>query len=64
MLSYHKQPLRTLYLVYEALSTLCVRVPLWVLISILPQLRPRPSWTIRRCVTVRLTEHMVHVDFR
>ncbi len=32
--SYNKQPLRGLYLIYQALSTLLIRIPLWILLAI------------------------------
>lgn len=42
---YTKQPLRTLFLVYQGLSTLFVRLPLWVFLGIprqVPSARLRP----------------------
>lgn len=53
MFEYQHEPWRSLYLLYDRLTTMFIRKPFWYLISIPPFLRPRPSWTIKRCVTLR-----------
>jgi acetyl esterase/lipase len=48
------QPLKTTYLAYQALSTLLFRLPYWLVRAIVPSLRPRRSWSIRRTVGINL----------
>jgi hypothetical protein len=40
---------------YQALSTLFVRVPFWILIYLPKYRRPRPSWSLKLCVMVCLS---------
>lgn len=52
-----KQPWKTIYLVYEAISMTFVRIPLWVLLAIPRSNRPRPSWTIKRTLSIKLLRY-------
>ncbi|KAJ3570274.1 hypothetical protein NP233_g4520 [Leucocoprinus birnbaumii] len=44
------------------LSTLLVRIPLWVLFSIPRSLRPRKSWDVKRAVMVNIVRHLFQVQ--
>ncbi|KAI0029087.1 Alpha/Beta hydrolase protein [Vararia minispora EC-137] len=57
-------PLRTLYLIYQALSTALVRIPWWILIYLPRRFRQRPSWSLQKAVMMRLVEHMQGVTSR
>ncbi|PCH43927.1 alpha/beta-hydrolase [Wolfiporia cocos MD-104 SS10] len=47
-----KQPLRSVYLGAQKVYTEIVRVPSWVLSNLPKSRRPRPSWSLRKCVQV------------
>jgi hypothetical protein len=57
------QPLKTIYLVYVALSLILLRLPCWFLISLLPSLRPRRSWTIGRTLLIKGMQVIVPAIF-
>ncbi|KAF5354962.1 hypothetical protein D9756_005368 [Leucocoprinus leucothites] len=59
---YTKQPVKALFLAYQVLSTLLVRIPLWVLLSIPRGLRPRKSWDLKRTVMVNIIRHLFEVQ--
>ncbi|EIW83237.1 hypothetical protein CONPUDRAFT_136340 [Coniophora puteana RWD-64-598 SS2] len=42
------QPLRRLYLLYDALSTRLIRTPIWLIHSLISFWRPRPAWSWER----------------
>lgn len=50
---FHRQPLKTVYLTYVAVTLIFVRLPLWFLTSLVPSLRPRSTWTIRRTLFLK-----------
>ena len=58
------QPAKSLYLLYQALSVVTVRLPWWVLISIPRSNRSRPSWTLRKAVYIKFVQHMYEVTIR
>lgn len=58
------QPIRSLYLLFQAVSTVFVRLPWWVLINIRRKDRPRTSWTLRKAVFLRLVRHLQGVSAR
>lgn len=58
------QPTKSLYLLYQAVSTIFVRLPWWVVISIRRKDRPRASWTLRKAVFLRLVRHLQGVNAR
>ncbi|PCH43942.1 alpha/beta-hydrolase [Wolfiporia cocos MD-104 SS10] len=47
-----KQPLRSVYLGAQRVYTEIARVPSWVLSNLPKPRRPRPSWSLRKCVQV------------
>ncbi|KAL0956520.1 hypothetical protein HGRIS_002661 [Hohenbuehelia grisea] len=53
-LLFHYQPFRALYLTYEILTTVFVRVPFWVVTSLPRSWRPRPAWSLKRVVNFNL----------
>jgi len=53
------QPAKGLYLIYQLISTLLVRIPLWVILAIPRSLRPRDSWNLKRVIQVKLLRHML-----
>ncbi|KAK7053375.1 hypothetical protein VNI00_004001 [Paramarasmius palmivorus] len=55
---YHRQPLKGLYLTYQFFSTVFIRLPVWVVLSIPRSLRPRSSWDFKRALLTRLIRHM------
>ncbi|KAH8828078.1 endoplasmic reticulum protein [Flagelloscypha sp. PMI_526] len=57
--TFSSQPWKALYLTYQVISTVIVRVPVWFLLALPPGLRQRKSWTVQREFMVRLLRHMV-----
>ncbi|KAI9062712.1 alpha/beta-hydrolase [Trametes sanguinea] len=52
------QPFKALYIAYFATSLVLVKLPLWT-VYYLPRLnRPRRSWTVKRCLIVRLIKEL------
>ncbi|KAF7315582.1 Abhydrolase-3 domain-containing protein [Mycena indigotica] len=51
---YRHQPLKALYLTYELFTTTFIRLPYWLLASVVPSLRPRRSWGFRKAMQVRI----------
>ncbi|KAF8897030.1 Alpha/Beta hydrolase protein [Gymnopilus junonius] len=60
--AFRHQPLKGLYLVYQLITTLFVRFPLWVLFSIPRSLRGRKSWTFKRALWVRFLRHFMNLS--
>lgn len=58
----HQQPWKSLYL-FGFVLHLFIKIPYWILTSIPRKNRPRPTWSIKKCVNVyilrRLTEFPV-----
>ncbi|TFK73996.1 alpha/beta-hydrolase [Pluteus cervinus] len=50
---FHHQPLKGLYLLYRATTTLLIKVPLWTLLLLPKSARPRPAWTIKRALWLK-----------
>ncbi|KAG9221038.1 hypothetical protein CCMSSC00406_0002362 [Pleurotus cornucopiae] len=50
----HYHPFKGLYLAVELAFTLFVRVPVWVALSLPRSWRPRPSWSIKRVLHLKL----------
>ncbi|KAJ4495765.1 Alpha/Beta hydrolase protein [Lentinula edodes] len=51
--------LKGLYLIYQLISTVLIRLPIWILTSIPKSWRPRPHWTMRRSVKLKVVRHMI-----
>lgn len=60
MLPVSKQPFKALFLLYQLTSTATLRLPVWILLSILSR-RPRPSWGIVRTALTQLVRHYIRV---
>ncbi|EGO00804.1 hypothetical protein SERLA73DRAFT_178747 [Serpula lacrymans var. lacrymans S7.3] len=58
------QPARGLYLAYQIISTLFFRLPFWILVSIPRPWRPRPSWSLKRCLWVNLIRHVSQIFYK
>ncbi|KAF8893844.1 Alpha/Beta hydrolase protein [Infundibulicybe gibba] len=61
---FRHQPLKGLYLTYQLFSTLFVRIPLWVLLSIPRSRRPRKTWSIKRVFWVNMIRHVLALPNR
>lgn len=61
---YRRQPVKSLFLLYVGLSILFVRLPYWVVTSLVPAWRPRRSWSMRRTIMVRVMVVFVDALFK
>ncbi|EJF58703.1 alpha/beta-hydrolase [Dichomitus squalens LYAD-421 SS1] len=52
------QPGKTLYVIYWAGSLILVKLPFWSLKYALPSQRPRPTWTWKRAMIVKLIQEI------
>lgn len=57
------QPFKSIYLAYFAFTFFFFRLPLHILLSLIPWTRPRTSWTARRAILVRALQDIVPVVF-
>jgi hypothetical protein len=58
-----RQPWKKLYVAYVWGMLLFVRIPIWFLMSLIPWLRPRASWTIKRTLLVKSLQELVPMTF-
>ena len=58
---YGKQPVKSLYLLYEALEVAFVKAPLWVLYALPKSKRPRPSWSLYRVIRVNWRRYRPYI---
>ncbi|KAH7887281.1 alpha/beta-hydrolase [Phlebopus sp. FC_14] len=63
MFEFRHQPLKTVYFLYSVVSILFIRLPYWVLSSLVPSWRPRTSWTLSRTVSVYGMQSVVDIIF-
>ncbi|KAG2345596.1 alpha/beta-hydrolase [Suillus weaverae] len=56
------QPLKGLYLCYQLISTIFIRVPIWSLRYSLPSKRPRSTWSWGHAMLMRLVRHVTHIS--
>ncbi|KAJ7169082.1 alpha/beta-hydrolase [Mycena crocata] len=63
MFTFHRQPLKALYLSYFLATTLFIRLPFWTVISAVPALRPRRSWPFRRALILHVMKAFVGLFF-
>lgn len=54
-----RHPFKAAYALYAVLLE-SIRIPLWMLVYILPSLRPEPKWTHRQAVRTRLLRAIVY----
>ncbi|KAH7886403.1 alpha/beta-hydrolase [Phlebopus sp. FC_14] len=59
MFEFRFQPLKTVYFLYFISSILFVRLPYWVISSLIPAWRPRTSWTLFRTLNVNALRSMI-----
>jgi hypothetical protein len=48
-----RHPLKGLYLIFELITTLFPRLPSWILGNVPRELRPRPSWLLKKSVLIK-----------
>ncbi|KAI0344811.1 alpha/beta-hydrolase [Trametopsis cervina] len=53
-----RQLFKGLYILYEVVTTLLIRAPLWYILAIPRRLRPKPSWTIGRTFHLRFLQYI------
>ncbi|KIJ57775.1 hypothetical protein HYDPIDRAFT_34801 [Hydnomerulius pinastri MD-312] len=63
MFELRHQPLKTFYVLYSVISIVFVRLPYWIMSSIVPARRPRSAWTLSRTVTVYGLQAAVNLVF-
>ena len=52
--AFQRQPLKALYILYELLTTLLLRIPFWFVLNARPSWRARPAWSLSRVVWVQV----------
>jgi hypothetical protein len=52
--TWHRQPLKLLYIIGTIGAVLFIRLPFWLVLYSLPSARPRHSWSISRSLVVQL----------
>lgn len=57
------QPLKAIYLTCVFAKVLCVRLPLWAILAVVPAFRPRRAWTYKRTVLVKVLQTLVPAAF-
>ncbi|KIJ59491.1 hypothetical protein HYDPIDRAFT_33178 [Hydnomerulius pinastri MD-312] len=63
MFEFRRQPLKALYILYTVITVPSVRVPYWIITSILPAWRPRKRWTLYRTLNVYALQAAVKFVF-
>ena len=58
-----RQPWKWLYLKYVWATLFFVRLPIWFIFSLIPWMRPRASWTIKRTLLVKSLQELVPMTF-
>ncbi|KAA1480091.1 alpha beta-hydrolase [Dentipellis sp. KUC8613] len=64
MYEWREQPWKTLYLLYELLVTLLIRIPFWTLYYLPRCTRPRRTWMLKRTITLRIVNRLVIITGR
>ncbi|KAI0093134.1 alpha/beta-hydrolase [Irpex rosettiformis] len=52
------QPFKTVYLVFEGLTTILIRLPIWVVLALPKSNRPRRTWTFKRTILHRFLRYL------
>ena len=60
--TYRNQPFKTVYLLWSALYILGA-LPVWTVAYLLPAMRPRRSWTLKRALIVTLIRNAASVVY-
>ncbi|KAH7884184.1 Alpha/Beta hydrolase protein [Phlebopus sp. FC_14] len=58
---FRNQPWFGLYVAYQLVTTTLFRLPFWYAVSYPQSWRPRPSWSLKRAVLVRLFRHLYSI---
>ncbi|KAJ6561049.1 alpha/beta-hydrolase [Mycena vulgaris] len=61
---FRNQPLTALYISYSVISILIIRLPVWIVLSVFPSLRPRRSWPMGRTIAVHGLQAVVAAMYR
>lgn len=61
---YRHQPIRAVYMSFDAITTTLVRFPYWFVTALIPGLRPRRSWSLKKTLMVKLIKHMNALGMR
>ncbi|KAI0051190.1 alpha/beta-hydrolase [Auriscalpium vulgare] len=54
---FRSQPVKTIYLLYEAIAMILFRFPYWILSNVPKSLRPRDTWTFQKAVGIKVVAH-------
>ncbi|RXW16779.1 hypothetical protein EST38_g9085 [Candolleomyces aberdarensis] len=60
---FRQQPLKGLYIVYQLVSTLFIRLPFWIITSLPSSTRARPTWTLKRALLLKFVRHFTNLTF-
>ncbi|KAF7796925.1 hypothetical protein EIP86_008110 [Pleurotus ostreatoroseus] len=60
---YGKQPWYTIYLAYQLTTTILLRLPLWVLYYAVPSNRPKPTWSLKRAIMLRIVKLLICMGY-
>ena len=58
------QPFKSLYLLYEAVTTTLVRLPLWFIFALPRKNRPKATWSLRRPLQLWWRKHWNEVAIK
>ncbi|KAK0203485.1 alpha/beta-hydrolase [Desarmillaria ectypa] len=61
--AFRRQPLKTIYLTGRVAALLFVQVPFWSVLYAIPAARPRPSWSLSRCLIVSVYRAFINVMY-
>jgi hypothetical protein len=54
---FRSRPLKEIYLILELIITLFLRLPSWILGNVPKELRPQPSWSLKKSVLIKALRH-------
>jgi hypothetical protein len=60
---FKNQPQKLLYILYSIITILAIRLPYWILVSVIPACRPRRSWSFSRSVAMKFMQASVPIMF-
>ena len=52
------QPFKTVYLIIEGLTTILIRLPIWVVLALPKSNRPKRTWTFKRTMLHRFLRYL------
>ncbi|KAK7692853.1 hypothetical protein QCA50_004488 [Cerrena zonata] len=54
---YRKQPFKSIYLLYQSITTPLFRIPIWTILSLFRSNRPKSTWSLKKTILVKLLKH-------